>query len=105
MLVDVVELNYLGRRIPRHERAGLPVTRGQISVAKLWTHDAVDNAPVHAHIAPPRLEPLYSVKLRYWRGRHLVLVGQQAAPIPKRSKAVGKFEQVWWCRIVDSGPD
>jgi hypothetical protein len=100
MLVDVIELNYMGRRIPKRERGGLPVTRGDLSVDKLWTHDRIDNAPVHALLVPPRLEPLYSVKLRYWRGRTLVLVGEQYAPDPKRTKSAGRFDQVWLCKIV-----
>jgi hypothetical protein len=100
MLVDVKELNYLGGRIPRHERGGLPVTRGELSIGKMWTHDGLDNAPVHAQLLPPKLEPLYSVKLRYWRGRTLVLVGEQYAPLPKRSRAAGRFPQVWLCKLV-----
>lgn len=108
MLVDVVELNYHGSRIPREYRKGLPCVRGRISVERLLSHQALDNAPVHAHIVPPRLEPLYGVKLRYWRGQHLVLVGNQRTAIPGK-RAETSYEQVWWCRIVTdqvpSAPD
>lgn len=100
MLVDVVELNYHGARIPREDRKGLPSVRGRISVERLLSHQALDNAPVHAHIVPPLLEPLYGVKLRYWRGLNIVLVGSQRTAVPGK-RAATNFEQVWWCRIVN----
>lgn len=67
MLIDVVELNDHGVRIPREHRRGLPCVRGRISVEHLLSHQNFGNALVHAHIVPPCLEPLYGVKLRYWR--------------------------------------
>lgn len=99
MQVDVVELNHLGQRIPRDQRQGLPVFRGELSIERMWPHQNLDRAPVHAHLVPPRMEPLYNVKLQYWRGRNVVLAGMQRAPLPGR-KAEGSFEQVWWCRLV-----
>ncbi len=99
MFVDVIELNYRGGRIPKHERGGLPVTRGTIHIDKLWTHDRLEKAPVHAYLTPPSLEPLYGAKVRYWRGRTVVLVGQQRLGNAKR-KSETSYEQVWLCRIL-----
>lgn len=52
MLIDVVELNYHGVRIPREHRRGLPCVRGRISVEHLLSHQNFGNALVHAHIVP-----------------------------------------------------
>ena len=103
MLVDVVELNCRGVRVPREHRKGLVPVRGRVVVDRLLSHQGLDKAPVHAHLHPPRLEPLYRVKLRYWRGQHLVLVGEQRTALPGK-RAETSFEQVWWCRIV-TGPE
>lgn len=70
----------------------------RIRVERLWTHDQLDQAPVHAHLDPPRLEPLYNVRLRYWRGCNLVLQGVQRAAAGRQSEAT--YEQVWWCRVL-----
>lgn len=99
MLVEVIELYWHGEKLSRDARRQLSPVRGELSVDRLWTHSGIEDAPVHAHLVPPRLEPLYRVKLRYWRGRNVVLSGQQRAALPGR-RAEAPFEQWWWCKII-----
>lgn len=99
MLVDVIELNRLGRRLPRAERLALVPVRAVITIDRMWTDRERDEAPVHATLERYPLEPLYNVKIKYWRRRDIVLMGQQHTALPKRG-AHARFEQWWWCRIV-----
>ena len=100
MLVDLVELFSCGVKRPRDEvRASVPL-RGHLNIDKMWTHQDVDRAPVHAHLDPPRIESLYRCRLVYWRGRNVVLSGVQRGPVPGRRKAEQEYVQMWWCKIV-----
>lgn len=99
MLVDVIELNRFGVRIPRAERQGLMPVRASITIDRMWSDRDREEAPVHASLERHPLEPLYNCRVKYWRRRSLVLVGQQYADLPRRNTR-GRFEQVWWVRIV-----
>lgn len=100
MLVDVVELNAHGRRLPREQwRAAWPV-RGELVMNKplSWHNLDPDHAPISASLYPPgQLEDLWKAKLVYLRRGSLVIMGTQ--------RKEGRYEpQVWWCRIVKEDP-
>lgn len=100
MLADIIELRRADSARPRDEvRASVPA-RVTMSVDRFWTDAGLDRAPVHAFVTPMCLEPLYDVRLRYWRGLNIVLTGRQRQPVPGRRQAERLFDQVWWCRIV-----
>lgn len=100
MLVEVLELYWQGSKLSRDARRQLRPVRGRLTVDRRWTHDGLDSAPLYADIAPFQLETLCQVKLRFWRGRNVVLSGQQRGPVPTHKKAETYYEQWWWCRIL-----
>lgn len=84
MLVDVVELYEHGLRRPREDvRASLPV-RAELSIDRMLTDQGLDRPMVHAHLVPFSLEPLYRCRVEYWRGRNVVLSGEQRAEVAGR---------------------
>lgn len=93
MLVDVVELNYEGKRLPREVwRYSVPV-RAELSMLKYFSWHGHENAPVFATLTPYRLESLDRAKVLHMAKRSIVIMGQQ------RHRGAN-FEQVWWCRFV-----
>lgn len=105
LLVDVVELYAHGRKRPREEVRAMPPVRGRLSIDRMLYDQSLDRPPVHAHLVPFKLEPLYRCRVEYWRGRNVVLSGQQMAEVPGRKRATARYEQWWWCRIVtDASP-
>lgn len=103
MLVEVVQLYWRGEKLSREARRQVKPVRGQLTVDRLWTHAHMDNPAVHADLMPYRLETLQRVRLRYWRGRNVVLSGLQRDTIPGSKDATVHYEQWWWCRIVAGG--
>lgn len=100
VLVDVVELYEHGLKRPRAEvRASAPI-RGRLSIDRLLSDQCLDRPPVHAHLVPFGLEPLYRCRVEYWRGRNVVLSGEQHSEVPGRKRATARYVQWWWCKIV-----
>jgi hypothetical protein len=100
MLVEVIELYWQGEKLSREARRQLKPVRGSLTVDCIWTHASLDNPPLHADILPFQIETLQRVRLRYWRGRNVVLSGVQRASLPGYKSSTTHYEQWWWCRIV-----
>lgn len=100
MIVDVIELYWQGQKLSRAARRQLRPVRGALTVDRRWTHDNLENAPLYADLMPFRLETLCQVKLRFWRGRNVVLSGVQRCALLSGKGGETHFEQWWWCRIV-----
>lgn len=100
MLVEVVELWWQGKKLSREARKQLKPVRGELTVERRWTHQDIEWAPLYADIRPYQLETLCQVKLRYWKGRNVVLSGVQRGPDAERKKGETQYEQWWWCRIL-----
>lgn len=100
MLVDVVELYKHGVKRPRAEVRSSPPVRGRLSIDRMLTDQGLSRPHVHAHLVPFVLEPLYRCRVEYWRGRNVVLSGQQLDDVPGRKRSTARYEQWWWCKIV-----
>lgn len=108
MLFDVVELYRWGSRRPREEVRGSTPVRAELDLDRLWSWDNIERqrAPVHAHLSPCVLEPLYQARVVYMRKHHVLIYGQQRALAPGSRKREALYEQMWWCRLVRAGmPD
>lgn len=106
MQVDVVELFCLGVRRPRDEvRAAVPL-RAELDLDRLWTWGSVERqrAPVHAHLSPMVLEPLYKARVVFMRRQHILIWGMQRAINPRSRFKEELYEQMWWCRLVRTAP-
>ncbi|HEY1131468.1 MAG TPA: hypothetical protein VGF12_18825 [Roseateles sp.] len=94
MVVDLVELNHAGRRLPREVwRAAVPI-RGELSVLKYMSWHGHKGGPVFAALRAQGLVADLS-KARIWHmsGRSTLLSGQQ--------RTQGRTDdQVCWCRFV-----
>lgn len=101
MLVEVIELYWQGSKLSRDARRQVKPVRGVLTVDRRWTHRDLESAPLYADLRPFQLETLCQVKLRYWRGRHVVLSGNQIGPVPGHKSAKTYYEQWWWCRFVN----
>ncbi len=94
MLVDLVELNHGGQRLPREVwRAAVPI-RGELSVLRYMSWHGHEGAPVFAALRPFGLvADLCTARIWHLSGHSMVLGGQQR--VDGRTD-----EQVWWCRFV-----
>jgi hypothetical protein len=100
MLVDIIELRHCDHARDRDAvRATVPV-RVTIDIDRFWTHENLDRPKVHASVHPMVLEPLYDVRIRYWRRVNIVLTGRQRQAVPGRKSSEAMYEQTWWCRLV-----
>lgn len=94
MLVDLVELNHAGKRLPRDVwRSARPI-RGELSVLKYMSWHGHEGGPVFAALRPFGLvEDLSRARIWHLSGRSMVLGGEQ--------RQEGQTcDQVWWCRFV-----
>ncbi len=96
MLVDVVELNYRGKRLPREVwRSAVPV-RGELAILKYMSWHGHEGGPVQATLRPyGLLEGLNKARVLHLWGRNMVIGGEQ--------RALGMVnDQLWWCRMVSA---
>lgn len=100
MLVDVLELYWQDQKLSRDTRRQMLPVRCMITVDRMWSDRDVEEAPVHAHVMPPKLEPLYSAQMRYWKGRNVVLSGRQRGLVAGTKGTLAPQQQWWWCQIV-----
>lgn len=93
MLVDVVELNVQGKRLPRDVWKHAQPIRGELAMLNYFSWHGHENAPVFATLQPYVLESLDKAKVLHMAKRSIVIIGDQ------RYRGA-RFEQVWWCRFV-----
>lgn len=100
MLVDVLELYFQDEKLSRCARRQATPVRCTITVDRMWSDRDLEDAPVHANVVPPRLEPLYGARMRYWKGRNVVLSGRQRGLVKGTKNTLAPQQQWWWCQIV-----